>query len=387
MKKALLVILLILYSFLTVAIYGQDFDLDIRAAILVESEIGQVLYEKNSAEPLPPASITKIMTLLIAMEEVEKGNIALEDEVTISKYAESMGGSQIYLAAGTRVPFGDLLKAITIASANDASVAVAEAIAGTYSNFINIMNRRAQELGMKNTHFENSTGLPVEYGEHYTTAYDIALMSRELVKYDQVLEWASIWVDYVQLPGREAMLVNTNKMINSYPGMDGLKTGHTQEAGYCLSATAERNGMRLISVVLGAETEKEREELTARLLDYGFNAFVKELMLTKGDQVHNVEVPDGKKTITTAEVAEDLYVVYKKGTKGSIKKEVVLQEDLKAPIEKGEVIGQELIVQDGEVLGQVDLLASESIEKAGFFTRLWRAFTNWLGQLIKGILD
>jgi len=387
MKKTLLAILLVLYSFLSVAVYGQDFDLDIKAAILVEAETGQVLYEKNSAEPLPPASITKIMTLLLAMEEIEKGNISLDSEVTISKYAESMGGSQIYLEAGTRIVLEDLLKAVTIASANDASVAIAEAIGGTYSNFIRLMNKKAEELGMENTIFENSTGLPVEYGDHHTTAYDIILMSRELIKYDKILEWGSIWVDYVQLPGREAMLVNTNRLINSYPGMDGLKTGYTKEAGYCLAATAERNDMRLISVILGAETEKDREELTARLLDYGFNAFEKDLILRKGEQVHNIDVPDGKKTVTSAEVAEDLYVVYKRGTKGTLQKEVVLREDLKAPIEKGEVIGQEFIVQEGEILAQVDLLAVENIEKAGLFTRLWRAFVNWVGQLIKGILN
>lgn len=386
MKKALLAILLVLCTFLTVAAYGQDFDLDIRAAILVEAETGQVLYEKNSAETLPPASITKIMTLLIAMEEIEKGNLSLDSEISISKYAESMGGSQIYLAAGTRIKLEDLLKAVTIASANDASVAIAEAIGGTYSNFIRLMNKRAEELGMVNTHFANSTGLPVEHGEHYTTAYDITLMSRELIKYEKVLEWASIWVDYVQLPGREAMLVNTNKMINYYPGMDGLKTGYTSEAGYCLAATAKRDNMRLISVIMGAETEKRREELTARLLDYGFNAFEKELILRKGEQVHNIEVPDGKKTVTTAEVAEDLYVVYKRGAKGTLQKEIVLREDLKAPIEKGEVLGQELIVQDGEILAQVDLVAVENIEKANIFTRLWRAFVNWVGQLLKGIL-
>lgn len=386
MKKALLAILLVLCTFLTVAAYGQDFDLDIRAAILVEAETGQVLYEKNSAETLPPASITKIMTLLIAMEEIEKGNLSLDSEISISKYAESMGGSQIYLAAGTRIKLEDLLKAVTIASANDASVAIAEAIGGTYSNFIRLMNKRAEELGMVNTHFANSTGLPVEHGEHYTTAYDITLMSRELIKYEKVLEWASIWVDYVQLPGRKAMLVNTNKMINYYPGMDGLKTGHTSEAGYCLAATAKRDNMRLISVIMGAETEKRREELTARLLDYGFNAFEKELILRKGEQVHNIEVPDGKKTVTTAEVAEDLYVVYKRGAKGTLQKEIVLREDLKAPIEKGEVLGQELIVQDGEILAQVDLVAVENIEKANIFTRLWRAFVNWVGQLLKGIL-
>src|SRR5690554_3212682 len=185
MKKSIFIILILLYSFLSISIFAQEFDLDIKAAILIDADTGQVLYEKNSAKTLPPASITKIMTLLIAMEEIEKGNISLDDEITISKYAESMGGSQIYLAAGTRVKFRDLLKSVTIASANDASVAIAEALAGTYNNFIRVMNNRAEELGMENTNFINSTGLPDEYGQHYTTAYDISIMARELAKYSQ----------------------------------------------------------------------------------------------------------------------------------------------------------------------------------------------------------
>src|SRR5690554_6161613 len=216
MKKSIFIILILLYSFLSISIFAQEFDLDIKAAILIDADTGQVLYEKNSAKTLPPASITKIMTLLIAMEEIEKGNISLDDEITISKYAESMGGSQIYLAAGTRVKFRDLLKSVTIASANDASVAAAEAVAGTYSNFVKWMNTRAEELGMEDTHFENSTGLPVEYGEHYSTARDITIMASELVKHPQILEWASIWVDYIQLPDREQMINNTNKLINKY---------------------------------------------------------------------------------------------------------------------------------------------------------------------------
>jgi len=388
MKKLSIItgILLFILCIITTNISADEFDVTVEAAILIDAGTGQVLYEKNADEKLPPASITKIMTLLIAMEQVEKGELSLDDEVTISNYAESMGGSQIFLAANTRVKLRDLLKAITIASANDASVAVAEAVAGTYSNFVNWMNKRAAELGMDNTHFENSTGLPIEHGEHYSTARDISIMSRALVKYPQILEWASIWVDYLQLPNREAMLVNTNKLIKDYPGMDGLKTGHTQEAGYCLAATAKRDNMRLISVVMKADTEQEREEMTARLLDYGFNAFTKELVIKKGEKVQNIEVPEGKKTVTSAEVAEDLYVIYKKGTKDTIERKIVIKEDLKAPIKKGQVLGTEAIIQDGRVLGEVQLLATEDIERAGFFTRLWRSFVNWIGSLMKKIL-
>lgn len=382
-------VLFLLISMLLVFVpnvIAQDFDVEVEAAILIEAETGQVLFSKNINKKLPPASITKIMTLLLAMEEIQKGTINLEDEVTISKFSESMGGSQIFLKAGTRVKIEDLLKAVTIASANDASVALAESIAGTYGNFIDWMNEKATKLGMKNTHFANSTGLPEEHGEHYSTVHDIAVMSKELVKYPRVLEWASIWVDYLQLPNREAMLVNTNKLIKLYPGLDGLKTGHTQAAGFCLAATAKRDNTRLISVVMNAETEKKREEQTARLLDYGFNAFTKEKFIAKGDKVHNIEVPDGKKTTTIAEAASDLFVIIKRGSKETVEKKVEIKDGLNAPIKKGEIIGKEIIVQEGNVLAEVDLLASENIEKAGFFTRIWRAFVRMVGNLMKNIL-
>lgn len=380
------IVTILLIVFITLTINAQKFSLNVGAAILIDAETGQVLYEKNADKKLPPASITKIMTLLVAMEEVEKGKINLEDEVTVSKFAESMGGSQIFLSAGTRIKLGDLLKAVTIASANDASVAAAEAIAGTYSNFVSWMNEKAKKLGMENTHFENTTGLPTKYGGHYSTAHDISIMARELVKYPNVLEWASIWHTMLQLPDRKADLTNTNKLIKLYPGMDGLKTGHTQEAGFCLAGTAVRDNMRLISVIMKGDTEKEREEATARLLDYGFNAFTKELILSKGDEVQNIEVPDGKKTITSAKVAEDLHVVIKRGSEDMVSKKISIQENLKAPIKKGQVIGEEQILQEGKVLASIDLLAVEDIEKAGLLTRIWRSFLDWVSGLIEGLL-
>ncbi len=386
MKKfAFILILFILLLTQSNVIKAEDFDIGVEAAILIDGDSGQVLFEKNADRELPPASITKVMPLLIAMEEIEKGKISLDDEVTVSRLAESMGGSQIFLAADTRLKMEELLKAVTIASANDASVAVAEAIAGTYSNFIDMMNRRAEELGMNNTHFVNSTGLPTEDGEHYSTARDLAVVSRELVKYPKILEWGSTWLDYLQLPSREAMLVNTNKLIRKYPGMDGLKTGHTQAAGFCLSATAKRNDMRLVSVVLNADSEPGREEATTRLLDYGFNSFKKKLVINKGDQVQNIDVPSGKKTVTTAEASEDIHVLIRRGNEEGVTKKVLIDEELDAPIKKGEVIGKERIIQDNQIVGEVDLIATEDIEKAGIFTRLWRAFVKWIGSLIEKI--
>lgn len=371
---------------LTFTSTAQDFDLNIGSAILIDADTGQVLFAKNAEKRLPPASITKIMTLLIAMEQVEKGEISLDDNITISKFAESMGGSQIFLKAGTRIPLRGLLESIAIASANDSSVAVAEAIAGTYGNFVNWMNQKAEKLGLENTHFENTTGLPTDYGEHYSSAHDIAIMARELVKYPKILKWTSIWVDYLPLPDRDAMLVNTNKLINSYPDLDGLKTGHTKEAGFCLAATAKRNNLRLISVVLNADTEKEREEITARLLDYGFNAFEKNLIISKGDRIENIDVPNGKKTVTSAEASEDLYIITKKGSRDNVTTKIIIDEDLRAPINQGQVIGEEVIIQEEEIIDRVNLVAVEKIEKANIFTRIWRSFVNWIGSLIEGII-
>ncbi|MCG8513744.1 MAG: D-alanyl-D-alanine carboxypeptidase [Halanaerobiales bacterium] len=382
--KIIVTVLFVFCFLIPLSEQSEAFELDIEAAILVDAESGQVLYEKNADQALPPASITKIMTLLLAMEQVEKNTISLDDEVMISQLAESMGGSQIYLAANTRVKLSALLEAITIASANDASVAVSEAIAGSYNNFIDLMNKKAEELGMVNTNFVNSSGLPSK--NHYSSARDIAVMSRELVKYPKILEWASIWVDYLQLPGRKAMLVNTNKLIRDYPGMDGIKTGHTDEAGFCLAATAQRDNMRLISVIMRASSEKEREELTSRLLDYGFNAFISEVVVKKGEQVQNIEIPDGEKTITVAEVANDLKVIYQRGTADSLKKKIVISEQLQAPIKKGDVLGRQSIMQDDRLLASVDLIATEDVERAGFFTRLWRSFVNSVSNLLQRIL-
>ncbi|MGM0410497.1 MAG: D-alanyl-D-alanine carboxypeptidase family protein, partial [Bacillota bacterium] len=274
MKKisTILIIVLTLTTIMSSNIMAvSDFDVSVDKAILIEAETGEVLFEKNADEVVPPASITKIMTLLLAMEAIENGELNLDDEVNISKRAESMGGSQIYLPDGVTLKLEELLKAVAMASANDASVAVAEAVGGSYGNFIHMMNQKAKELEMENTKFVNSTGLPAE--NHYSTARDISIMARELVKHEKVLDWSSNWLEYIELPKRKAMVVNTNKLIKKYDGLDGLKTGHTQEAGFCLAGTAKNNEMRLISIVLDADTDQERERVTTNLLDYGFNNF------------------------------------------------------------------------------------------------------------------
>ena len=378
MRKIIVFISFCLFIFTMSGIgMAQDLDLEAESAILIEAETGQLLYQKNINKKVPPASITKIMTMLIAMEKVENEVLSLDDEIIISQYAESMGGSQIYLPAGVEVKLKDLLKAVAISSANDASVAIAEAISGSYSSFINLMNEKAEKLGMKNTHFMNSTGLPE--ANHYTTARDISIMARELIKYKKVLEWTSIWVDYVKLPEREAMLANTNKLVNKFPGMDGLKTGHTDDAGFCLAATAKRDSVRLISVILGCNSQKERQENTKRLLNYGFNFFEKKQMVNAAELIKNIKIPSGKKPVISGKPAQDLYVMLKRGSKTEPEVNIKIKEALKAPLKKGESIGQIIVTQNNRQLGLVDIITTEKIEKANIFIRLWREFVNWLG--------
>nr|AGF93489.1 serine-type D-Ala-D-Ala carboxypeptidase [uncultured organism] len=374
-----LIFLLVLVISSGQKVFASDFELDIKSAILIEAETGQVLYEKNADEKLPPASLTKIMTMLLAMEKVKEGTVSLDDKINISKFAESMGGSQIFLAANTRVKFSDLMEAVAIASANDASVAIAETIGGSYSNFVNLMNKRADELGMENTYFSNSTGLPAE-SDHHTTARDVTKMARELVRYPRVLEWTSTWVDYIELPDRRAMLANTNKLINKYPGMDGLKTGHTEKAGFCLAATAER-GMRLISVVMKGESEQERQELTTRLLDYGFNRFNKKITAEKGQLIHNIEIPEGEKIFTTGKLVSDLKVVVKRGNEEDLETKVKLKDPIKPPIKKGEILGRKSVLRNGKIINSVEIAATEDIERANIVIRLWRSFKKWILNL------
>lgn len=359
------------------------FELDVRSAILADAETGQILYEKNADERLPMASITKIMPMLLAMEEIEAGRLALEDEVVISNYASSMGGSQIFLAENTEVSIEKLLKAVTIASANDATVALGEAISGTYSSFVNLMNERAAELGMEDTNFINSTGLPAE--NHYTTARDIVKMSREVIKYDLVLEWGQIWTENIQLPGREAMLVNTNRLINSYPGMDGIKTGYTSESGYSLAATAERNDVRLISVVMKTESPEERRELTSRLLNYGYNNFSREIFLRDEEEIQNIDLPGGSERYITGRAEGTLQVAVQRSNRDKYSAEFIEKKDLSAPVKEGDIVGEYVVKESGAVINSVNIRAVQDIGRANIFVRLWRSFVAWIGSIISSV--
>lgn len=371
----LTVLLVILLLGISSIVSAQDFNVEAQSAILVDAETGQVLFEQNADQKLPPASITKIMTLLITMEEIEEGALHLDDVVTISRLAESMGGSQIFLAAGNEVKVRDLIKAVTIASANDACVALAEAVGGSYNNFINMMNDRAKELGLKNTYFSNSSGLPAET-DHYTTARDVAIMSRKLVQYPLILEDGAIWLDYIELPDRDAMLTNTNHLVNTYPGLDGIKTGHTRAAGFSLAATAKRGDMRLISVVMKANSVKAREDLTAKLLNYGFNRFTQRNYLSEGEEIKNIKVPNGSKEFTTGVIEKDLAVVVKRGNEDSITTDIVMSQEIDFPINIGDKLGEALALRDDQVITKVNIVATEKINRVNFLALFWRNFVN-----------
>lgn len=382
MKKiiSLTICLFLLMVFSASGVVRAEFDLTLDSAILVESTTGQILFAKDIDKAMPPASITKIMSILLTMEALERGEVSLDDQVSVSQRAQGMGGSQIFLSTQDHPTMEILLKAVVVASANDACLAIAEYIGGTEDNFVQMMNKRAKELGMNDTHFVNSHGLTEE--GHYTTAYDISLMSRELIKYEKFREWAQIWHENVQLTSRQASITNTNSLINHYQDLDGIKTGHTEKAGYCLAASAERDGFRLISVVLNTESPEERNETSARLLDYGFRAFERKVVIKEKETVSDIAIEQGKQKTVEGYVEKSLQVVVMKGTSSELHRKTVFLEN-KAPISKDEKVGELIVYQGEEELGRVNILAAEDVEKANIFMRL----LNWLWSLILRLIN
>jgi D-alanyl-D-alanine carboxypeptidase (penicillin-binding protein 5/6) len=378
----LMVIIVVLISSNLVYAQNQGFDVEAKSAILMDTETGQVLFRKNENVELPPASITKIMTLLLTAEALEEGKVSLDDQVEVSSFAESMGGSQVWLAAGDKYVLKDLLKAIALPSANDASVAVAEYIGGTEQNFVRMMNRKAEELGMENTHFVNTTGLPVEHGEHYTSAHDIAVMGRELIKtYPQFLEWSSHRVDYIK--SGQLKIYTTNNLIGYYPGADGLKTGWTEEAEFCLVGTAQRGERRLIGVVMKTDSEEARVEETAKLLDYGFKAFYQAKLIAPQTKITDLKVTKGTELEVPVVTAGGFSPVIKRGTKELVEQQVKVVEELEAPIKKGQPAGKLVFIHEDDPdnpLGEVGLVANKDIEKANIFVLVFR----WLKNFVLG---
>lgn len=344
-------------------------EVNAKSALLMEASTGKILGEYNADEALPPASVTKIMTLLLVMEAIEAGAISLNDMVCASANAASMGGSQIYLKEGEQMSVEDLLKSVVVASANDAAVALAEHICGSEAVFVARMNARAEELGMKNTHFENTNGLDDTVERHLTSARDIALMSRALLAHPQILSYSGIWMDSIR--NGEFGLTNTNRLIRFYRGANGLKTGSTSRAGFCISATAERDGMQLIAVIMGSPSRDIRNDAAKTLLDWGFANY--------GVYTHSpidldpIYVRGGVDAYCGIGYAP-FSCVLPKGREGQVTVEYICPENVSAPLKEGDRVGEVRFVCDGEQVGSTDILCAESVERIGFWGVLGRIF-------------
>lgn len=350
-----------------------EMDLACKSAVLMEASTGKVLYEQNANEAMPPASVTKIMTLLLVMEAIEEGRLSMDDMVTASAHAASMGGSQIYLKEGEQMTARDMIKSVVISSANDAAVALAEHVSGSESAFVGAMNRRASELGMKNTKFENTNGLDDTAQNHVTSALDIAIMSRALIEHKEILEYSSIWMDTIR--NGAFGLTNTNRLVRFYRGCNGLKTGSTQKAGFCVSVTAEREGMTLICVIMGAESRDIRNAAATRLLDWGFANYG--LYTCDAETLESVKVTGGKQM--EIDVGYPTFTcVLPKGDISAVEKQICIPEKLSAPVLQGEAVGEVVFTCRGTEIGRVSVSAHETSEKIGFFGVFQRMLAKFL---------
>lgn len=358
----------------------QDVKLDIasKSAILMDASTGKVLYEKNSHDKLPPASVTKVMTMLLICEALEDGKIKEDDDVQVSEVAASMGGSQIFLEPGEIQKVDTLLKSIAVASANDACVAMAEYIGGSVEEFVVLMNKRAKELGMNDTNFVNTNGLPVD--NHYTSAYDIALMSKELLTHKKISKYLTTWMDEVVVGKKQAKIgiSNTNKLVKHYTGATGVKTGFTQQAKYCLSASAIRNNTHLIAVTLCAETSPIRFKDATSLLNYGFANYESVKICGANDKVATVKFEKGEKENVDLVAKDNLSVLIKKGDKKDFQKKVEIKQDLKLPIKKNTELGVVKVYRGKELVGETKIINSEDINKASYLQMLRRVVDNLL---------
>ena len=337
---------------------ANSLEINAKSAVLMDAETGLIIYTKNATEALPPASVTKIMTLLLVAEAIANDMISLEDKVLVSANAASMGGSQIFIKEGEEFTVEELLKSTVIASANDAAVALAEMVSGSEGAFVERMNQRAKELGMRNTHFENATGLDDTVTNHVTSAYDIALMSRELLKHTVVTDFSNIWQDSIR--NGEFILTNTNRLVRYYDGCTGLKTGSTDKAGFCVSATAKRDGMHLIAVVMGAETRDDRNNAARAMLDFGFSNY--SLYSEAECELEYVDVIQGVKD-RVALYSRGFAKIVNKADKKRIEKEFSIPEFVVAPLSSGDVVGKVVYKLDGEIIGESDIFIRDDVAK------------------------
>ena len=373
MKKILILLLLLLpYS-----VFADELIPNAKSGILMEVNSGKILFEKDKDMKLSVASMTKMMAQIIIMEEIEKGKIHWDDVVTASKNASSMGGSQIYLETGEKMTVEDLMKGISVASGNDATVAMAEYIAGTEEKFVRRMNKKAKELGLKNTHFMNCTGLDEK--DHYSSSYDMAVIARELViNHPDILKFSSIYEDYLrENTDHKFWLVNTNKLVSQYEGTDGLKTGHTDDAGYCLAATTKRDNLRLIAIVLGESDSKIRNQETMSLLDYGFsNVKVKELK-KKGELIKKISFEKADKKEVDVVLKDALTVIEEAGDKGNYQYKVMLN-DIKLPIGKNTVVGKIFVLDHNKEISSQELILTENVSSLNIWDLYIKQIINML---------
>lgn len=346
---------------------AEGFSAEGRSAYLVDAATFTPLYAKNENERLPIASMVKIMTVLLTLEAVERGELSLDEKVPVSENAASMGGSQVFLDAGTEHRAGDLLKSVIVASANDSCVALAERVSGSVEGFVSDMNARAAELGMKDTRFANCTGLPA--AESFSTAHDVALMFREVIRHPVYFEDAGVWLeDYVHPDGRTTVMTNTNKLVKFYNGCDGGKTGFTSEAKFCLAATAERDGMRVIAVVAGADSSKSRFNAVSSMFNHAFGSFKAEKLLGAGElAAQRVKVAGGKERSVGVTVREDIVRLAPRSDKAAAELRLELPDKVKAPVRKGDVVGKGYLVVDGTAVREFDLVAAEDVARASIW--------------------
>mgnify|MGYP003372036600 FL=1 len=355
---------------------SAPFEVAAKAAVLIDADTGKILFQQKAHEELPLASVTKVMTMLLVMDCVDSGKITLDDKVTISQRAASMGGSQMYMEAGETHTVSELLKGVAMASANDGCVALAEYVCGSEEIFVEKMNEKAKEIGMRDSHFVNTNGLPV--AEHYSSAYDISIMSKELYKYEEIRKWFTTWQDTITvgLPGKEKEfgLTNTNKLIKQYQGCDGIKTGFTSDAGYCLSASASRGETRLIAVALGCETADIRNQEISKILDYGFAAYETHVVAEKGESMEKLTVERGNPQKVEAVADQRITVLAEKGSSENIKTKVVIKDKIELPVAKGEEIGKLHVYNGDEKVGEYSLVAGGDVKKASFKQLMSRLF-------------
>lgn len=344
-----------------------------KSYVLMNIDTGRVLKEKNSHDHLSPASVTKLMSILLILEAIDNKTISLDDTVTATENAMSKGGLQIWLEVGEKMSVNDLLKAVVIASANDACTLLGEYVAGSDEAFVNMMNNKARELGLTDTNFENCTGLDDEITNHYSCAYDLAVIASEIMKYDLITKYSTVWLDYLR--NGKTQLNNTNKLINKYDGMTGLKTGTTSLAGFCLCATARRSSMSLVSVVLGCDTSEDRFDLTEELLDYGFAGYKLQKISADKNKMKKVSVKHGVEKTVPLDISDDIKVLTEKSSRNPTCR-YNINSSVEAPVKKGDVLGKLIVYDDKKKIAEIDLTANKDVKRTSFLYIFYKILKN-----------